>query len=231
MTDRETSFFHRYRYAIVLVASLLLAVAQPLLSGLMGETGSFDLLFSLLIVAVLFQVFEESRLRRIALSLGVAVFCGYWMGRSISGSLGHGLVIGAQLTATSFFALALYSILTGIFTRPGSRDAVFGAICGYLLLGVIGSLLFFAVETAWPGSFHPPVPSGDYGQEGELDRGVLTYFSFITMTTVGYGDITPATRLARTLTWIVAVAGQLYLAILVAGLVGFRISRAVDGTS
>jgi voltage-gated potassium channel len=48
------------------------------------------------------------------------------------------------------------------------------------------------------------------------------------LTTVGYGDITPATPLARTLTWIVAVSGQFYLAILVAGLIGFKVSQAND---
>ena len=51
------------------------------------------------------------------------------------------------------------------------------------------------------------------------DRGALGYFSFVTLATVGYGDITPVTPLARTLAWLEAISGQLYLAILVAGLV------------
>jgi len=51
-------------------------------------------------------------------------------------------------------------------------------------------------------------------------------FSFITLATVGYGDVTPATPLARTLAWTEAVTGQLYLAILVAGLVGFKVTQA-----
>lgn len=228
MTDCEPSFCHRYRYAVVLAATLLLALTQPLLSELLGEERSFDLLFSLLIVAVLLQVFEEKSVRRMALSLGVAAFCGYWVGRALGDPIGRWLVVGSLLTATSFFALALRSIIVGAFARHVSGDAVFGAICGYLLLGIIGSLLFFAVEIAWPGSFHLPAPDGDYHQSGELDRGMLTYFSFITLTTVGYGDITPATPLARTLTWIVAVSGQFYLAILVAGLIGFKVSQAKD---
>ncbi len=229
MTDCEPSFCHRYRYAVVLAATLLLALAQPLLSELMGEERSFDLLFSILIAAVLLQVFEEKRLRRMALSLGVAALGGYWVGRALGDPIGRWLVVGALMTATSFFALALRSIIAGTFARHVSGDAVFGAICGYLLLGIIGSLLFFAVEIAWPGSFHLPAPDGGYHQTGEeLNRGVLTYFSFITLTTVGYGDITPATPLARTLTWTLAVSGQFYLAILVAGLIGFKVSRAKD---
>ena len=58
---------HRWRFAVVLVASLLLAVAQPLTSGLFGDQGSFDIFFSLLIVAVLLLVFEEKEHRRIAI--------------------------------------------------------------------------------------------------------------------------------------------------------------------
>jgi len=59
------------------------------------------------------------------------------------------------------------------------------------------------------------------------DRGALSYFSFITLATVGYGDVTPATPLARALAWMEAVTGQFYLAVLVAGLVGFKITQAM----
>jgi hypothetical protein len=62
---------------------------------------------------------------------------------------------------------------------------------------------------------------------GRLDRGVLSYYSFITLATVGYGDVTPATALARTLAWIEAITGQFYLAVLVAGLVGIKVTQAI----
>ena len=226
MTDDNRTWHHRYRYAIVLFASLLLAVAQPLLSGWMGEDGSFDVLFSLLIVAVLLQVFEEKEQRRIALSLGVAAFLGLWAGRAVGGPIGRMLVVASLVTAASFFTFALYGILRGILARQVSSDAVFGAVCGYLLLGIIWSLLFYAVEIAWPGSFNLPTTRDIDVATGELDRGVLTYFSFITLATVGYGDVTPATPLARTLAWTEAVTGHFYLAVLVAGIVGFKVTQA-----
>jgi voltage-gated potassium channel len=228
MTEHEhnRTFCHRYRYAIVLLSALLLAVAQPLLSKLMGEDSSFDVLFSVLIAAVLLQVFEEKGQRRTALSLGVVAFVGLWAGRTMGGSVGPMLLIGALLSAASFFTFALYGILRGIFARHVSGDAVFGAVCGYLLLGIIWSLLFYAVEIAWPGSFNLPAAGDSPVATRELDRGVLTYFSFVTLATVGYGDITPATPLARTLAWTEAITGQFYLAILVAGLVGFKVTQA-----
>jgi peptidoglycan/LPS O-acetylase OafA/YrhL len=69
----------RWRFAVVLLASLLLAVAQPLTSGLFDDQGSFDVFFSLLIGAVLLLVFEEREHRKIALSLGLATFLGIWV--------------------------------------------------------------------------------------------------------------------------------------------------------
>jgi hypothetical protein len=135
--------------------------------------------------------------------------------------------VGAYLLAACFFGFALYGILRAIFVKQVTSDAIFGAVCGYLLLGIIWSLLYYAVETASPGSFNLPSPSQADVSAQRLDRGALSYYSFITLATVGYGDVTPATPLARTLAWIEAVAGQFYLAVLVAGLVGFKVTQAM----
>ena len=211
-------------------ASLLLAVAQPLASGLLGEQGSSDVFFSLLIVAVLLLVFEEREHRRIAISLGLAAFVGVWVSRGLDGPAGRMLLVGAQLVAACLFAFALYGILRAILVRQASGDAIFGAVCGYLLLGIIWSLLYSAVETAFPGSFNVPSPRDAAVMAARADRGTLSYYSFITLATVGYGDVTPTTPLTRTLAWMEAIAGQFYLAILVAGLVGFKVTQAMkDG--
>ena len=218
---------HRWRFAVVLVASLLLAVAQPLTSGLFGDQGSFNVFFSLLIIAVLLLVFEEREHRRIAISLGLAAFLGIWVSRGLGGLAGRVLLVGAHLFAACFFAFALYGIVRAIFVKQASGDAIFGAVCGYLLLGIIWSLLYSAVETASPGSFDMPVSGNANVVAVRPDRGALSYYSFITLATVGYGDVTPTTPLARTLAWMEAIAGQLYLAILVAGLVGFEVTQAL----
>ena len=212
---------------MVLAAALLLAVAQPLLAGLLDEQGSFEVFFSVLIVAVLLMVFEERELRRTAFSLGLAAFLGIWVTHAVGGSVGRVCLVGAYLLAACFFAFALYGILQAIFIQQVSGDAILGAVCGYLLLGIIWSLLYYAVETASPGSFHMPPPRDAEVAAPRLDRGTLSYYSFITLATVGYGDVTPVTPLARTLAWIEAIAGQFYLAVLVAGLVGFKVTQAM----
>jgi hypothetical protein len=221
----------RWRFVLVLAAGLLLAVAQPLAAGIVGEEGSFDVLFSLLMGAVLLLVLEQRELRITAISLGLASFCGIWFGHALGGAAGHVLVVGSHLVAACVFAFALYHILRAILAGHVSGDAIFGAVCGYLLLGIIWALLYSAIETAWPGSFSESAALKSLDGKATVDRNILTYYSFITLATVGYGDVTPVAPLARTLAWIEAIAGQIYLATLVAGLVGLKVSQAIRDSS
>lgn len=226
MRERTHTIRHRWRFAVMLTAMLLLVVAQPLASGLLHEEGFFDVLFSLLIGAVLLLTFEEKSHRRIAFSLGLSALVGIWVGHGVGGPAGRMLVVGAHLLAACVFAFALLGILRRVLMSQASGDAVFGAVCGYLLLGIIWSILYSAVEMATPGSFRMPVRGDTAVAATRPDRGILSYYSFITLATVGYGDVTPTTPLARTLAWIEAITGQFYLAILVAGLVGFKVTQA-----
>lgn len=100
-----------------------------------------------------------------------------------------------------------------------SLNRVVGAICVYLLLGVIWALSYSVLELALPGSFA--------GFETHVGRGwdsEWLYFSFVTMTTLGYGDLLPISAAARAMAYMQAVFGQFYIAILVAGLVSAYIS-------
>lgn len=218
---------HRWRFAVVLLASLLLAVAQPLTGGLFNERDSFDLFFSLLIVAVLLLVFEDKEHRRIAVTLGLAALLAVWASRGFGGSPGQLVLVVAYLLAVGFFGFSFYGILRAIFARDMPADAILGAVCGHLLLGIIWTVLYSALETAYPGSFKIPQMEDVAAASVRHAPGTLGYFSFITLATVGYGDVTPATPLAGTLAWMEAVAGQFYLAVLVAGLVGFKVTQAI----
>jgi voltage-gated potassium channel len=220
------SIYRRWRFASVLAASLLLAVGQPLTSKLFDEQGSFNVVFSLLIVAVLLLVFEEREHRRIASAFGVTAFLGLWAGDMVSEPASRHVLVATYLVAVCFFAFALFGIIRAVLVRHVTGNAILGALCGYLLLGIIWSLLYSAVETASPGSFAMPAAIGDKIASMPPDRATLNYYSFITLATVGYGDVTPTTPLARTLAWMEAIVGQFYLAVLVAGLVGFKASQA-----
>lgn len=217
---------YRLRMALVLLASLLLAVAQPLVSDVLAGPGIFDVLLSLLIAAVWLQVFEEREHRRIALSLGVSAFLGIALSHLLGSASGRPWLVAAYLLAAGFLAFAMYGMLRALLIHQLSGDAVFGAVCGYLLLGIIWSLLYCAVETATPGAFERASATRAGTEATTSVRMDLTYFSYVTLATVGYGDVTPTTHVARTLAWTEAIVGQFYLAILVAGLVGYRVSHA-----
>ena len=98
-------------------------------------------------------------------------------------------------------------------------NRIVGAVCVYLLLGALWSIAYSIVEYAQPGSFKgltellPPLWSPDW-----------LYYSFVTITTLGYGDITPLTQTARSLSFAEAIVGQFYIAVAVAGLVSAYIS-------
>ncbi|NOR66626.1 MAG: hypothetical protein GQ528_04645 [Woeseiaceae bacterium] len=100
-----------------------------------------------------------------------------------------------------------------------SPNRVVGAVCVYLLLGVIWAVAYTMLEMISPGSFGGFTPLRGRGWDSEW-----LYFSFVTMTTLGYGDILPVSATARVLAYMQAVFGQLYVAILVAGLVSALIS-------
>ena len=106
--------------------------------------------------------------------------------------------------------IATFAELVG--NRDATTDSLVGAIFGYFVIAAACALLFRQMEASHPGSFR--LPDG-----GDLDTQML-YFSLITVTTVGYGDITPVTSLAQISAALEAALGTLYLAILIGRIVG-----------
>ncbi len=101
-------------------------------------------------------------------------------------------------------------------------DLIMAAACAYILLGMIWAYAYFFLESFHPGSFNIIENSTD-------DLVDFNYYSFVTLTTVGYGDILALTRAARALSIFEAITGQLYLAIMISRLVGMHASQAGIG--
>jgi voltage-gated potassium channel len=107
-------------------------------------------------------------------------------------------------------------------------DLIFGALCVFVLLGLCWANVYQLIERLSPGSFM--VDYARYQIDASADPfaslGLFTYYSFVTLTTVGYGDIVPVSALARWLVWLEAVAGQFYMAVFVARLIGLQSSAS-----
>jgi len=125
----------------------------------------------------------------------------------------------AFLAAMSFFILR-HVFLGGEITS----DKVLGAVCVYLLLGMTFGFAFSIVGALDEGAFAIPAHLQQSMGTVREAHSVYAYFSMTTITTLGYGDVTPVHPVARSIAMIEAAVGQLYIAIVIAGLVGVRIT-------
>jgi hypothetical protein len=167
------------------------------------------------------SVSEKRGLLAVFSLLAVAIIAGTWYAHWFPG---YSVALSVHFLGVLFLALVVGAILTHVFRSTHiTRETITGAICAYLLIGSMWAHVFSIVENVSPGSFadnsiEANAAAGPEPMRDQADR--FTYFSFVTLTTLGYGDITPLSRSARNLTALEAIFGQLYLAVLIARLVG-----------
>jgi hypothetical protein len=104
-------------------------------------------------------------------------------------------------------------------TRTIEAEHVYAALSAYLLAGLLFGVLYWSISIAWPGSF------AEAGDDAIFTLSSAMYFSFVTLATLGYGDVLPKSEVARGLAIFEAVGGQLYIAVLIARLVSAQRSR------
>ena len=125
-----------------------------------------------------------------------------------------------EISLLGFFVLTAWLAARQVlFTGPIDENKMIGAVCIYLLLGLVWAMLYLLVLAVQPTAFNGVAPTAWHA-----DFPDIVYFSFVSLTTLGFGDVTPAEPIARFLVYLEAVVGQFYLAILVASLVGIRLS-------
>ena len=131
-------------------------------------------------------------------------------------------VLGCMLLI-AFMVMVLAGIVRDVMTTDQvTFDTISGALSGYLLMGILWGFAYMAIEIVWPGSFDfgggvlSTMKGSDYAGH---NWSVMFYFSFVTLTTTGYGDVTPLTSTAGQLAITEAVVGQFYMVVLVARLV------------
>ena len=142
--------------------------------------------------------------------------------------IGYGVIVGIT-TVIAFivgspgfydYAEVIASILGFVLKSKGvNREIIYAAILLYLLAALLWAFLYTFLELVDPESFNIDLDQ----PQGYLL--VFQYYSFVTITTLGYGDITPVTEVAKAFSVLEAVIGQLYLVVVVAWLVGMHVSR------
>jgi voltage-gated potassium channel len=218
----------RRRFLVLLLALALLLVVYPAFHEVAGERLLFDALVTVVFLAAMLVVFKQGHHRLLAVVLGVPTVVGLWTGYVLPGLPPRALASAFHLVAVLFLVFTNATLLRGIHKdEKVSADTIYGAFCGYLLLGLIFGHLYCLVEWLKPGSFSGGANIASQLQNQDQRHFMLAYFSFVTLTSVGYGDITPASDAARGLAVVEALCGQFYLAVLIGELIGKRVSQVL----
>ena len=207
---RLAASYRRHCFAVLFATLLLTLALAAVLDALIPRINGLQLLLAInLLAAIAIVATEGEGPMLLGLAATFLVIHALLSGFGVSDilSLSEGVWIVAVALATSAAARHAF--------RRGAVDAerILAALDAYVLTGFLFGAAYLMVDRLWPGSFggnSPPV----------LDRGHAMYFSFVTLATLGYGDLTPASPPARGLAILEGIGGQMYLTVLVARLVG-----------
>ena len=217
----------RSRYLLLLVALLILLVAYPFWGRDVVGLATFDIMLWGVLLGGLRALHRNRGLLRIALALALTAFLA---NITIYHFPSREAVLVSCLLDLALLVFVTTIILSHVVEEGNvDPDRIFGAVCGYLLIGLIWALIFGAVELIQPGSFDmgeaqiAPISVGDNPAPHFADMDPMLYYSLVTLSTLGYGDIVAVTRAARSLSALEAIVGQLYIAVVVARLIGLHI--------
>jgi voltage-gated potassium channel len=205
------------RFLVLLILLLFFLVLTPFLDKLIETRILMDVFLTAIFIFIIYSIRLKRSQAVIALFLVLPLIITSWSEyfieiRTVS--------LLTRIFGALFFAYAAINILRIIAkSEEVDRETIFAAIVAYLLMALMWAFLYMTLERLSPGSFSFP----DKGSWGEMMR--YEYLSFVTITTLGYGDITPVTDQASALVLIEAFIGQIYLVVLVAWLVGMYVSR------
>jgi Ion channel len=173
--------------------------------------------FSLLLISGLATVLERRALMLLGTGLIILTISFHWIAHLAPNP---GIRTVSAISTIASLGLMSGVVLIQVFRKgPITAHRIQGAVAVYLLLGLIWEFAYELILIQYPGSFQP---AALVEQRGSLLPN-LTYFSFVTLTTVGYGDITPVHPMAKSLAILEALVGQLYPAILIGRLVAMEL--------
>lgn len=228
LTFHVLRVIRRSRYLFLLISLSILLVAYPFWGRDIVGLATFDIMLWGVLLGGLWALHRDRRLLRIALVLALIAF--------LANGATYLVPTREAALLSCLLDLALLIFVTAIVlshvVEAGKVDAdrIFGALCGYLLLGLTWALIYGALDLVQPGSFDlgssaamPNATGADDPGPHFADMDPMLYYSLVTLSTLGYGDIVAVTRAARSMSALEAIVGQLYMAVIVARLIGLQI--------
>jgi hypothetical protein len=213
-----------HRYLILL---LMLVSASVLGMAFAPHAYLREAVVTVLMVMVFFIVFERHSHRLASLCAGLIVVGALWTLRLLPVEQRHILEIAVHLGGAVFLALAVSVILRHLFDRRVVNiDDLLGTLCGYLLAAMAWANVYAVIELTAPGAFNVAGQIAPALGEWHEREALFLYFSLTTLTTIGYGDVSPVASAARSAAALEGVFGQFYIAVVVAQLVGSKLAEA-----
>lgn len=216
LTDRHD------RYLSLLVSLVALIIAYPIVSEL-GLLNLYGLLMAAQLIVAVYSIGNTKRHLWTAIGLCLPGLALHVFSFALPSRTA---IVLADCAVTIFLGYVIVVVYRAVLReRDFDQNTLAGAISVYLLIGIFWSGLYSIAFLLQPESFaHIDIADLDGGARiGTSGR--FLYFSFVTLTTLGYGDLLPETAIAETLAWTEAVVGQVYLAVTIATLVGIRVAH------
>src|SRR5436190_2982497 len=215
--------FRRFSTVQLLIALVVLLITAPFVEELQGGHLILSVLFSLVLLAAVVAVAQRKRSLAIALFLAVPALTARWINQ-FRPDLVHPAAF--LVCALLLLAFVIGHLLHFILQAPVvTVEVLCASVAAYLMVGLTWTVAYWLVDQLTPGGAF----SFNTGHEPQAMNGFTgLYFSFITLSTVGYGDITPVSRAARWLAAMEAMTGLLYVAVLIARLVSVYSSAKRD---
>jgi hypothetical protein len=208
---------YKDRFLLLIVFLVALIVLGPFIEGFIGLRLFMEVFFSIIFIATIYAVSQKRLHIVIAAILLTPALVAVW---TPDIPMNNTLLTIGYLCGLIVLAFAIISILNLIFTEETvTRQTISAAVAVYLLIALMWTFIYRLIENLYPGSFavaHDGLRSAE---------NVFLYFSLVTITTLGYGDITPIGSQAIALSVLEAITGQIYLVVVVAWFVGLYVSK------
>ena len=207
------------RFLFVLVAILGFLILSPLLDNFFRLSLLLDIFLTIIFISAIYAVSQKRHYFFIGTLLILPLLLATWTKHFL---MSPALSLIGTCSGILFFAFMVITIVSFVFKQTRvTLNVINASVVVYLLMAMMWTMLFILVEKVQPGSFST---LKIHAEESTYN---FFYYSFVTITTLGYGDITPSTEIARSLALLEAVIGQIYLVVLVARLVGIHIAQSM----
>ena len=202
------------RFLILMGLMMALLILGPILEQFVTIRKLIDVFLTAIALTMLYTITSNKRVFYFGWSLAIIMLLSLWLKYFVS----YDLFATVSMVAGAFFTVLVTSQTVQFIARSKTvtREVVYAAMLVYFLLAQLWALVYTFLDLIDPASFSLPGGQGDFL--------LFEYYSFVTLTTLGFGDITPLTKVAKAFSVLEAVVGQLYLVVVVAWLVGMHVS-------